>query len=662
MLTNILLFVLFLLLFTIVPAYTFLRLLRIKLTDDSLISLSIYIILGIVIVTLTSLILRVFGMHSILLWAMPLISLLYLLWQKNIHIGTKSINLSKSSFNISVLIVILIGIITQNIIFLNGGSANSRGIILPLARDSMWNIALVGELSHSFLPEHPGLAGIMLKNNHFLYHILIAVSYQITKIDIVYLYYRFWPIVVSLLFGTSIYAVSSILTKNSNFRALTVLLGYFSGTFAFLLPLFLGSQFNWRSNTFYTDQPFDQIGNPYTVFGFALFLFGIYALSQIAKSNSKVKTNWIIITSLLLGSLYGFKSFGGTISIIAVFITIILLSIYWRYKYLTLILPATLLIFLPVFFVITDISKTSLIFNPGWILHEMFVGIDKLNLPNIASSENYYFATGNLKGIIKIKSIEFLVYFIGNLGTRIIGFLYLANLFISNLFYTTNRSRNWTLMIVFCTVSSLIAFTIPLLFNLRNSPYDIIQFTPYALIIWAIFTAIAIEQLYYKLNTLPIFITLAVIFLVLTIPVSLKSIIDDVHYRPDIISFDEFQVLKYIRNNSKGDNIILINPSDYNYEKILLTDPMYISALSQRRLYLGSEGFTKQVGYNWEERLKNVENFFSGKLGYDFLIRNNIKYVYVPEKFLYKTHFSKDAHLRPVIMNKTANLYEVKYQ
>src|SRR3990167_3923278 len=183
--------------------------------------------------------------------------------------------------NILILLVLMIGIVAQNLVLFRGGWKVGSLYLFPSLHDTMWNIALAGELFHHFPPQNPAMAGILLKNNHYFYPFFLAVTRYLTGIHIFDLYYRFGPITVSLLFGFGLYAVSSILTKNTFFRALTIFLGYFSGNFAFFLPLFLGRNLDWKGNTFFSDQPFDQLVNPYSVFGFTLMLFGIYSLSKI---------------------------------------------------------------------------------------------------------------------------------------------------------------------------------------------------------------------------------------------------------------------------------------------------------------------------------------------------------------------------------------------
>src|SRR3989338_656241 len=193
-----------------------------------------------VMITLISLVIRYLGLSFSLLWLIFFLSLVYLFKNLLKFRWSKDLKNQMSKPNILILLVLMIGIVAQNLVLFRGGWKVGSLYLFPSLHDTMWNIALAGELFHHFPPQNPAMAGILLKNNHYFYPFFLAVTRYLTGIHIFDLYYRFGPITVSLLFGFGLYAVSSILTKNTFFRALTIFLGYFSGNFAFFLPLFLG--------------------------------------------------------------------------------------------------------------------------------------------------------------------------------------------------------------------------------------------------------------------------------------------------------------------------------------------------------------------------------------------------------------------------------------
>ena len=73
------------------------------------------------------------------------------------------------------------------------------------------------------------------------------------------------------------------------------------------------------------------------------------------------------------------------------------------FKKILLLWFLSMLILMPVYFLITKPGSVSVIFIPGWLLTEMMVGKDKLNLPVFADKENYYRSLNNYFGLLKIK-------------------------------------------------------------------------------------------------------------------------------------------------------------------------------------------------------------------------------------------------------------------
>lgn len=516
---------------------------------------------------------------------------------------------------IQVISVILIGIITQNIVMFRGGMRDGEYIRFPSMHDTMWNIALTGELTQRFPPQHPGMSGERLMNNHYFYPLILAITHNLTGISLVDLYFRIGPVIVSLLFGLSLYLVSTLFTPIPFFQALTVFLGYFSGNLSYILPLFYGSSFNWQGNTFLADQPFDQLINPYSVLGFAFMLFSFYLADKIISDRGGLHLKKVVLFPLISGSLYGFKSFGGIILVLSLTVTSLLFA--WKYPKMLIFTCLTLLIFLPVFFLITEPSIAGLRFAPGWLLTEVMVKKDGLNLPGYAQVEDYYLQIHNLAGIFKIKMMELAVYLTGNLGVRVLGMVMLISLVWQKKSFVT----------VYMFLAVMFSISIPLLFNLGANAHNIVQFTPYSLVILALLSGVFLEKIYHyirlrKNNTaglLVIFITV-----ILSIPVNIKNIYTKLAVPNDKISIEEMKALDYIKNKSDKNSIILINPAQFT------EDPIYVSALGERRVYLASENYARQTNRDPNPRLKLIEELFAGEpLVPNDNISPDISYIYL---------------------------------
>lgn len=623
MIISCLFFLLFLVFFLIIPSQMILNLLKIREEKDILLSFGLLTSFGIIFLTLFILVMRIIGLGFWVVWIFPIVSVVFL--------SRYRLHISSGAFkkNIGIILLIIIGVIFQTLVLLPGGWKTEEGFVFPSIHDNMWNIAIVNELFHRFPPQNPAMSGEILKNHHYFYLLFLAIIRYVSKIHVFDLYYRLGPVLVSLSYGLSLYAVSSIFVQDVLTRGLVVFLGYFSGNFAYFIPLLLGSTFDWKGSTFFSDQPFDQIFNPYSVLGFSFLLFGIYSLYQAAIKEKKFHFGWSFTTSLFLGALYGFKSFGGIIAILALGLTV--LFCFFRYKklYLLIIMLFSLLIFLPIFFYITEPGKVGMYWFPGWLLTEMITGQDKLNLPYFAEVESYYKSINNTLGYLKIKLIEFLIYTVGNLGVRILGLVYLVKI----LFWRKKISLGGRVVFIFTLFCILVSFFIPLLFNLGRNAYNIIQFTPYSLVLSSIFAAIFIGEIYsffQKRKEVIVGAGVTILLILSAIPVNIKNIIDKLKMPSDLITYGEMEALSYLRDKSDINDIILIDPRQFGFE------PIYVPALSERRVYLASQGYARQTGKNSDERLNNVNKFFDQGRDGGFLKDNKISYIYLLKPNEYK--------------------------
>lgn len=608
---DILIFVGFIIFFLYLPAKLLFGLLKLKI-DDKLTEAGLAVAAGTVLITLYAIVIKSIGLDWIFLWLIFVASSIYLAF----NFRTEKIRVKWG--HPFLFLVLLTGVVTQNLVLFRGGAKTPNGLIFPSLHDTMWNIALSAELFHHFPPENPAISGILLKNNHYFYPLFLSVSRYLTGIDILDLYFRLGPVLISLLFGLGIYSVGSLFTKNIYFKGIIMFLGYFSGNFAYLVPAVLGGNFDWKGNTFFADQPFDQIINPYSVFGFVLMLFGIYCVSRVTTHREKFSWDYSVIGGLLLGSLYGFKSFGGITVILALGATFLLSLFFTRKLFLLPIAFLSLILFMGIFFLTTDVGSASLIWAPGWLLTQMMTDKDKLNLPRFADLEMYYQSTANYLGLFKIKLIELTIYLVGNLGTRIVGLISLLYI----LLVTHVHSRKY--IIQFIAIIVFISLIIPLLFNLRNSTFNIIQFTPYSLVLLAVISGYALEKIYQyfaQKHKKMLGILLVIIFIVLSVPVNIKNILSKLEPPKDLILNEEIAALRYLRENTKTTDKVLIDPNQFSQ------DPIYIAALAERRIYLASPGYAVQTGLDPKERMAKVKDFFKNP-DREFLEREKISYIY----------------------------------
>ena len=642
-------FILFILFFLILPAKSIFRILHVKKDADIMLDFGVALTFGITLLVFLMVLMRLLRFPLYTIWLLPLFSLIYLLLNKIKLSEIFSMRREgKFSYLAIILFIIFIGVAGQNLALFRGGWKLEKGLVFPSVQDNMWNIAVVNELSHRFPPQNPAISGVILKNHHYFYMFFLSLTSYVTRAHVFDLYYRFGPVLVSLIYGLGLYAVSNIFTNKTWIKGLAVFLGYFSGNFAYLAIFFFGSNFDWKGNTFFIDQPFDQIFNPYSVLGFGLLLFSIYSLYKAVLLEKKIDMGWLVVTSIFIGTLYGFKSFGGLIAIAALGFTSIFLFLTNKEIRGVKIFFLSSLIFLPVFYLITKPGKIGLYWFPGWILTEMMVGQDKLNLPFYAEIESYYRFIHNTLGLLKIKFIELSIYLIGNLGTRLIGLVYLIKIFKSYIFGHISPNKIVHTYIIF---SIAISLAIPLLFNLGSSAYNIIQFSPYALTLLSIYTAFATGEIYYffcRKKHKIIGFSIVILVILLSIPVNIKNMIGKLAMPNDLISNEQIAALTYLKNNSDIKDVLILNPKQFN------KDPLYVAVLSEREIYLADPGYAQQTGENPDIKIKNIDKLYTESIDMDFLKNNKISYIYLLKEPYYTEKYN---HLIKGIKNHTFELF-----
>jgi len=542
-----------------------------------------------------------------LLWGLLPLVFMIIYWQQPRPIHFARIELSEL-----LILALLIGfVILQCLTLWTGLHFTTEGLRVPAVHDTMWNIAIIEELYYDFPPENPGFARVQLKNTHYLYHLFAAATEQITRISIIPLYYYFLPALVSLLFGLGIYAVGTIVTSDFRFHALTIILGFLCGNAAYFVPLFLGKNFDWKGNTFFADQPFDQLTNPYTVFGFVLFLFGTYWWFR--ATHNKLNLKHLSIATIFFAISYGFKSFAGVIALPAIIGTSLILTVLKQDKKYLLASGLFLIIFVPLFFLTTTFGSVGLRWSPGWLLREMMTSADKLNMPDFADKEDFYVNSKNYLGLGKVKLIELAIYIGGNLGVRLVGLVALVSslviLFVKKQTHPLLPAAVLTTFIVFGGLS------LPLLFNLGASAHNVIQFTPYALLFLVFPTVFAIEKVWRWLNKVtPLFAALFVIICVaLAAPVNLKNISQKIHASGELIPQTYLEAFEFIKWQTPRSSVIVADLARFP------TAPIYISALGTRRMYLVETGFAQQTGNDPQARLQLLEKSFSSNQFTNFL-------------------------------------------
>ncbi|MBI3103912.1 hypothetical protein HYZ05_03145 [Candidatus Daviesbacteria bacterium] len=520
--------------------------------------------------------------------------------------------------NWGVLGIIFAGVVFQQLPTFKNGLSFPYGLGFwgPNTHDGLWHVSLINQLVKSVPPNNPIFAQDLLKNYHYFYDLLVAVTHYVSGIPILDLLFRFYPVIFSVLLGTGSYFLIQSLTKQKLAQFFGLYLVYFAGSFGWIVEYIKFKHLGGES-AFWANQSISFNLNP----PFAISMLLIIAIFQLLPN---VKFRWfsISVLTVLAGSLLAFKAYAGILILTTLFIVGVLKR---SLLYLAVFLTSSILS-LMLFLTNFTIGQKLLIFSPFWFIHSMIdspdrVGWARLSLARVAGAEG-----GNWFKFAAAESISFLIFLIGNLGTRAFALLALPK--ITHIV----RREDYLSLLIF----SSLAFILPVFFIQAGNPWNTIQFTYYFLYISALIGGLVFARIALilpKILALP----LVAIFIVIT-PINSWATANGylTNLPHAFVGQEEFEALEFLRAQNEG--IILTYPYDPKLKnKILEPWPLfvydstaYVSALANKAVYLEDEGQNQILLTDYKKRLVAAKDFFV-RPDTEFLKNNNISYIYLPK-------------------------------
>lgn len=537
---------------------------------------------------------------------------------------------------ISLIIILILSLFQSSII--SGGGYNSKNgtITFPQTGDAMWIMSLSRELSKNIPPIHPGFATDIVTNYHYFTHLFIGLTFRFTKISVINLYFNYFSLFYSLLLGLSAYILGRKIFKKIFLANVLTIITYSAGSFSYLLPLWLGKNFNWNEGNFWISQTFGIILNPAVMLSLSLFYLVIFCVYKLWEEKDK---KIIIPLILLSGTLISFKVYAGLI-ILGSFALISLFDLFKNnnlsFKVFIGMMLLSLLVFLPV----SGKDSTSfMVYAPFWYLHTMVENADRLNIPDWALKEQYYWATNNIFAVVRLRLMELFLFIIGNLGIRIIGFLLLPILFIKKI----SISR----FISFIFIGFITGMVIPLFFIQEGSVGNTTQFFYYSLILGNILTVLVLKNFFEK-NRIAI-IALSLLIIVFSAPTVIRAFNSK---NKTIMDKNLVSSLFALKKVTKPGDIILLPLTSPNIQS------MYVSVVSERNTFYSHKLMAENTLKNYKLREKELQEFFypeNKKIGKVFqkefimkynlstlyLLREELDYqkkIYIPYKIIFKNN------------------------
>lgn len=478
-------------------------------------------------------------------------------------------------------------------------------------RDSLVHLSLINEIASRFPPTNFAAGGIPLKNYHYLFDTILTIFSKILPINTLDLYFRLTPIILSTALCLVIFLTIYRLTNNKLFSGLGVFFTIFATSFGALVPsikiLLHARTVTGGNNMFMTDQIFNMLINPQGVLALIIFLTLFLLLEKYSREK---KTLLLVFYGLLLGVSFGIKAYGGIVFAAA---GTCFSLYYFAVKRDLRPLAATgcgILLITGWFFYTIDTKVAGIKFAPFWLLDVMYTDLDRLNEPNVTFMKSIYANIDSWHHVIRITVEQFLVYFVGSLGLRLLGFVGVVSL-VKNLLKV---SPAW----VFLLIGALISLVIPLFFNQSSKAYDIVQFTPYFSLFMGIMFTYTLFLLAKKLPHPAVSFVLIAIFILSFLALDQRDLLERTQSGRDEIVFSKAQLgaIDFIKNQTPQDSIFLLPISDFN------DDYLWLPGLAGRRTFYSGSRFASQVGVDIEKKKNQVKDFQTGKgctLDFDYI-------------------------------------------
>lgn len=607
-------FILVVVFFIYLPGRVITRRFNLNFYEDLVISS----IIGISILTILSLILGYLKQGFAVFFVLGVLSLLSF---KN---PFKPIHINKTALMPGI--VLLIGVVVSVMPVFNSGLLYEYGYGFWGANghDAIWHLNLIESLRISVPAENYALAGEMITNYHYFFDLILARLSLIPFLDPLSLYFRLWPLLISLLLGGAVWILGRRLNLNTFSETVLIFTTFFAGSWGWIVTLINKGEISGESLFWATQSVSVHLNPPYALS--LVMLLGILIL-MTSKSLSLFK---IVVLSLLISFLWGVKAYAGLLMVMGLLIYSVTHFIRTKDKsFLTLSLFS--ISFSTVLFLILTTKSSSLFqFNPLWLIESMIGANDRLGIQNLATMRDVFISQNQTVRVYIVNVILVLIFIVGNLGARVIG----APLIFKNL------GANNILQIL--SIMVILGFIVSLLFVQKGNNWNVVQFIYYSLFIAGIFTALTFQKIQEvaKKN-----LTTKLILGVMLVVIGLGSLttygtLKDFYSKAahSAVSYEEIKALDELKKLEKGTVLTVPfsvkrgmqfnNPVPLRY----YVTSSYVGAFSQKPVFIADEVNLEIINVDYKRRLYASKEYFkepTSDWSKHFLKSNDIKYIYV---------------------------------
>jgi hypothetical protein len=472
--------------------------------------------------------------------------------------------------------------------------------------DALWHVSVAQKIK-DFSFENPVYAGEIIRNYHYLTNLIIAFVSKITGISLFHVTYRILPLFVTTAIGILTFVLVNKVFKNQKAAVWSMFFAYLGSNLAYILPLF-GLGFVIWETTMWVQQPLSVFSNLPFATSIPFVLMAMICLKLYLEKNSR---NYFIYSIILFAVLPSFKSHSVVFLLALGVVGIWRVITKRRLDILFLSLITTMLAYIiisPTFH-----FEKHLIFEPGWYLRTMIEAPDRLNWQDWALRYQFYKAHYDIFNLARFYAVAFLIFFIGNLGTRLVSILGIPNV-------RKLMADEINLLLI---VSAIIFAVIPMLFLTTGVAWNSIQFFYYFLLITGIYSGVGMSKVIDKIKKNKLKWAIAVIVILLTIPVDIYTLWFFYSKPPDsMIRGARLEALQKLSEVGSNKDVVLNLPAGSNNVEI--------AAFTGKSMFLGDWLQAIVPGHDYQGRLDILNKAMEKDEDFvEFLDKYGIDWIYI---------------------------------
>lgn len=542
------------------------------------------------------------------------------------------------SKNVILFLLILVGYVSISIPLVKSGLVYDYGMGFwgPNGHDGIWHIALIEALS-KFSINNPIFSGTTLMNYHFGFDFMTAILHLVTGIPVVNLYFQILPPIMGVLIGILSFTLVVKWTNSTKSALWAVFFVYFGGSWGWLVS-WLRNRTLGGESMFWANQSVSTLINPPFALSLIVLLLGLIKFLDYRQNPSRKN---LAACVLLLGLLIQIKVYAGVITLGSLFCLAAFISIHrsidtdahWKFwKLFGLTLLVSLVIYLP----FNLKSSSLLVFSPFWFPHTMLSYSDRFGWFKLESARLAYFQSGKWFKWLLAEGTALIIFVLGNLGTRAIGFVYGG--------FLIKPKRKISSIEIILISMFVFSFALPLIVIQKGNSWNTIQFFYYFQFLMAIFSGVVMGK-WRQSNTKSLKLRVAkygitAVLAGLTLVTTFSTLKNDYlpPRPPSRISVEELEALNFLKLQREG--TVLTYPFNKEWRNIF-SEPKplyayettaYVSAFASKPVFLEDEMNLEITGFDWQPRRDESVRFFvtaDQEWGRKFIIENKIRYLYL---------------------------------